>query len=319
MFRLAHISDPHLAGWRRPGPGDLFSKRFFGYLSWRLRRQRVHLTSILEATVADLKAAAPDHIVITGDIVNISLPDEFARATHWLAGVGTPQMVTVIPGNHDAYIPLAWQSTIGQWAAYMTDDAVGTASAIGGSDSFPFVRQRDGVALIGVSSACPMPLTSAGGRLGGAQIERLRAKLVDLGRRDLFRILLIHHPPFEDPHHRRKGLEDIADLRRAIGEAGVELILHGHTHRSSLNRIEVPNGSSPVIGVASASARAWRTKDAARHHLYTIRRAGDGWQLEVEIRSLNATRDGFERTSLFRLSVPMAGTAVLQPGAPAAA
>lgn len=303
MYRLAHISDPHLAGWHRPGPGSLLSKRFFGYLSWRVRREAVHLTPILDATVADLKAAAPDHIVITGDIVNIALPDEFARATRWLASVGSPQDVTVIPGNHDAYIPLPWASTIGQWAAYMSE----AGQVCDRPDAFPFVRLRDGVALIGVSSACPMPVASAGGRLGKAQIERLRLQLNELGQRGLFRILLIHHPPFGDPRHRRKELVDAAELQAAVAEAGVELVLHGHTHVSSLNRIAVPNGSAPVIGVASASARAWKTKDPARYHLYEIRRGDDGWQLQVEVRSLDAARNGFERTSFFRLAVPMAG------------
>ncbi len=302
MFRLAHISDPHLAGWARPGPGRLLNKRFFGYLSWRLRREAVHLVPILDATIAALKAAEPDHIVITGDIVNIALPDEFAGATRWLEGIGSPHDVTVIPGNHDAYIPVPWSDTIGQWAAYMGD----ASRVCDGPDAFPFVRMRDGVALVGVSSACPMPVTSAGGRLGTAQLERLRKQLVELGQQGLFRVLLIHHPPFADPRHRRKELIDAAELQTVLAEAGVELVLHGHTHISSLNRISTPDGSAPVIGVASASARAWKRKDAARFHLYEIRHGDGGWQLQVEVRMWTPSHKDFERIGRFRLAVPMA-------------
>ena len=301
MFRLAHISDPHLAGWARPAPGRLLNKRLFGYLSWRLRREAVHLTPILDATIAALKAAEPDHIVITGDIVNIGLPDEYARATRWLQHVGAPHDLTVVPGNHDAYIPLPWSDTIGLWRAYMGD----ADRLCDGPDAFPFVRVRDGVALIGVSSACPMPITSAGGRLGAEQLERLRKELIELRRRGLFRILLIHHPPFGDPRHRRKELVDAAELQCVLAETGVELVLHGHTHVSSLNRVTTPDGSAPVIGVASASARAWKKKDPARFHLYEIERRDSEWQLQVEVRTWRPALNNFERTSLFRLAVPM--------------
>jgi 3',5'-cyclic AMP phosphodiesterase CpdA len=150
-----------------------------------------------------------------------------------------------------------------------------------------------------------MPVTSAGGRLGARQIERIRARLVELGQRGLFRVLLIHHPPFGDPKHRRKELEDFRELRTAIADAGVELVLHGHTHRSSLNAIPVPTGSAPVIGVASASARAWRGKDPARYHIYSIEAARAGWRVGVEIRSLNSARTGIETTSAFELALPM--------------
>lgn len=308
MFTLAHLSDPHLAGWPLPGPRAIANKRAFGLLSWQLRRRRIHLSGVLAALSEDLRKATPDHTVITGDIVNISLPEEFARATQWLGAFGTSEALTVIPGNHDAYIDLPWDETIGNWRCYMRDEptAGATGTPFEGQDDFPFVRRRGRIALIGTSSACAMPIRSAGGRLGAPQIERLRRLLDELGKENLFRIVLIHHPPFEDRHHRRKELEDITELRAAIAASGAELMLHGHTHRSSLNRIAVPEGTAPVIGVASASARAWGNKDPARYHLYRIEPAGDGWRVEVEVRTVAVTLDRFERTGGFRLDVPLA-------------
>ena len=95
MLTLAHFSDPHLAGWPAPAFYRLASKRLFGMLSWGVRRRRVHLTPILDALIADLAHAGPDHTVITGDIVNISLPVEFERATRWLERIGSPDRLTV--------------------------------------------------------------------------------------------------------------------------------------------------------------------------------------------------------------------------------
>ena len=59
---------------------------------------------MLDALVEDLQAQRPDHIAVTGDLVNISLVAEFAPARAWLESVGTPDHVTVVPGNHDAYV-----------------------------------------------------------------------------------------------------------------------------------------------------------------------------------------------------------------------
>src|SRR5262245_10823140 len=119
MYTLAHLSDPHIGPLPDSRIGELLNKRILGFLSWTLRRQSLYVTPVLDALARDMTAAAPDHIAVTGDIVNISLPGEFEHATRWLGGLGAPEKVTVIPGNHDAYIALDWAQTIGQWAPYM--------------------------------------------------------------------------------------------------------------------------------------------------------------------------------------------------------
>ena len=59
---------------------------------------------MLDALVSDLQAQAPDQIAVTGDLVNLALEAEFAPARAWLESVGAADRVTVIPGNHDAYV-----------------------------------------------------------------------------------------------------------------------------------------------------------------------------------------------------------------------
>src|SRR3546814_10059978 len=88
MFTLAHLSDPHLGAMPIPGLGQLAGKRFFGFLSWNLRRRAIHDGPVLPALVADLRKAGPDHVAVTGAITNISLPAAFPRAGGWPEGLG---------------------------------------------------------------------------------------------------------------------------------------------------------------------------------------------------------------------------------------
>ena len=115
MFTLAHLSDPHLAPLPQPRWSELIGKRITGYINWQRRRRFIHDAGTLDKIVADLKTQAPDHIAVTGDLTNIALPDEFVRGRAWLQGLGAPADVTVIPGNHDAYVrgPRASRSASG--------------------------------------------------------------------------------------------------------------------------------------------------------------------------------------------------------------
>src|SRR4051794_20991702 len=104
MFVLSHLSDPHIGPIPTPRLRELINKRGLGLTNWYRKRHRHHRVDVLDAIVADMKAQTPDHVAVTGDLVNISLPAEFARAATWLSQVGAPQDVTLVPGNHDAYI-----------------------------------------------------------------------------------------------------------------------------------------------------------------------------------------------------------------------
>ena len=75
-----------------------------GYLNWTRNRHKYHRREVLDALVSDLQAQSPDHIAVTGDLVNLALEAEFAPARAWLESVGPPNRVTAIPGNHDAYV-----------------------------------------------------------------------------------------------------------------------------------------------------------------------------------------------------------------------
>src|SRR3954470_4142640 len=208
---LAHISDLHIGPLPRAGLRALAGKRVTGFLSWRLKRSKVHRVEVLDRLAEDLAQQKPDHIAVTGDLVNIALPDEFTQAHDFLKTIGTPDRVTVVPGNHDAYVSLPWSKAAGLWDAYMTgkhyDDA-GEVRPPRDVRDFPFVRRMGGVALIGVSTALPTRPFSAAGELGAGQLQRLDSILEQLGEAGAFRIVLIHHPPFGGGAYKRKSLRD---------------------------------------------------------------------------------------------------------------
>ena len=91
MFTLAHLSDPHLAPLPKPRWSELIGKRVTGYINWQRWRRFIHDRAVLAKIVADLKAQAPDHIAVTGDLANIALPEEFTRGRDWLDRLGSPQ------------------------------------------------------------------------------------------------------------------------------------------------------------------------------------------------------------------------------------
>ncbi|MBP0491226.1 metallophosphoesterase family protein [Pararoseomonas indoligenes] len=296
LFTLAHLSDLHLpvpSGAIRP-LGQLAGKRLLAYLAWRRKRRRaVPAGALLE----DVAAAAPDHVAVTGDLTNLALPGEFAAARELLAALGPPEGVTVVPGNHDATAAVPWVSGIGQWAPWMTGEA--------GEAPFPFLRRRGPVALIGLSSAVPTLPGSAAGRLGPAQLAALPALLDAAGGMELFRIVLIHHPPLPGPGGRRKALADGPALRGVLARHGAELVLHGHHHRPMQGAIPGPVGPIPVLGPPQALAAG--NGGPPGWQILRIGRDGDGWRVEVELRVQDVANGPFRTAPPAVLRVSSAG------------
>lgn len=300
-FRLAHLSDVHLP-FQLTNPWLLLNKRLIGFLSWRFKRRHIHLSQVLDALAIDLKSIKPDHTVITGDIVNISLPTEYRQAALWLKELSDTEHLSIVPGNHDAYVNVRPDRGLGLWQPYMNNEPGDTLANI---MDFPYVRYRGPIAIIGLSTACPVPLFSAAGYLGDTQIQKLDHILTTLNKRDHCRIILMHHPPFASDRHRRKQLRDINPFTNVIRKHGVELILHGHLHIPSLRSIEGPDGVVAVIGVSSASASHHNHKSPSRYHVYSIAKQPSGWLITTEIRELDHTPSfHYKKAGLFDLTIP---------------
>ncbi len=294
---FAHLSDPHNPLTAQPSFRQLLNKRFLGYLSWHRKRHLRHRPEVLDAVLSDIRQAGPDHIMVSGDLVNIALPEEFAASRRWLESVGPSHDVTVIPGNHDAYVRVSFEQGIGQWAPWMLGDKVTEVS-------FPFLRRRGPVAFVMLSTATVTPPLMASGTLGKAQLNRLEQLLGQLRQENVFRVVVLHHPPEDHPTKARKALRDRAAFRDVIARTGAELILHGHQHHSHFGLIAGPKQKIPVLGVPSASMCLTPPKgDPARWNLINVAREDGFWRLSVHTRGLTGT--GIETYGRWTTDVPL--------------
>lgn len=294
-IRIAHLSDVHLAPLPPFELRHWTPKRALGFANWRRRRHALHTAGALAAITEDLNRRTHDHTLVSGDLVNIALPNEFARAVVWLGALGPPDTVSVVPGNHDIYVRLYRDEGIGRWRDYMASDSAGLdlagTAGVGVSQArfdergvlFPYVRCLGQVAVIGLNSACVTPLGFASGQLGDGQIDRL-ARLLDATKAaGYFRLVMIHHPPLPGQAGRRRGLEDAETLERTLERHGAELVVHGHNHRDMEAWVDGPGGSFPVLGIGSAStAYEFRGEPMASYRIYEIESDPAGWRLTVE-------------------------------------
>lgn len=283
-FLLAHLSDPHLPPLPVARIRELAGKRMLGYLNWTRNRHARHSRAMLDALVADARQQRPDHIAVTGDLVNLSLDSEYAPARQWIESVGPPDRVTVIPGNHDAYVKGAAERFNDEFADYISGDAKAAAP-------YPFVRRRGDVALIATSTAVPTAPLMATGWLGNAQRDALDKVLAALALQKAFRVFLIHHPLRSHEHHKR--LTDSAEVLAILKRRGADLVLHGHDHVHATIHVEGPHGMIPVVGVPSASATVGGKRPPAAYHLFAIDWENDAW------RCTQTTR-GFDERGVLR-------------------
>jgi 3',5'-cyclic AMP phosphodiesterase CpdA len=288
-FLLAHLSDAHIGPLPRPRYRDLLGKRLTGYINWN-RRSRLHDMAVLTRLVDDLRAQAPDHIAMTGDILNIGLTAEFPFAREWLAGLGPPHDVSFVPGNHDAYTRSSAKHISATFAPWVSDQSPGRRNH---DVEFPYMRRRGDVALIGLSSAIPTAPFLASGALGHEQRDAFEALLAEAARDGLAAVVMVHHPPNEAGARTGRGLRDARKFERIIARHGADLVIHGHNHRSSVALLPGPRGPVPVVGVESCSAVPGTPGHRAAYHVFGLTRNGSRWHVEGQKRSFNKVTGAF--------------------------
>lgn len=286
---IAHLSDLHLPFEPQLSARQRFSKRQLSAWSWR-RRRTVQRPEILAALADDLRAHAPDHIVITGDITNFSLPDEFVRAAEWLHALAPAERISIVPGNHDALVDVNAAEGLERWAAWTRTES-----------GWPFVHRRGRVAFVGLNSARPTAPLLASGCVGAEQLVRLEALLVAEATAGRTRVLMLHHPVAERAVSRRKALRDRAQLREVLARVGAELVLHGHARDARLDCTRGPHGPIPCLCVPSSSALPNAGDEGARWHAVRLSQAS---YAEVSVRKWSVDQGRFVDVARYDLRLP---------------
>lgn len=303
-FTLAHLSDLHLTPILGFGPGHWNVKRGLGFLNWARSRRHVHRQDVADRLAADIWLHGADHVAVTGDIVNLGLPGEIGAALAWLKTLGPPDKVTAVPGNHDIYTRrMNGPACTEIWRDYIAADTWGASFAGAPPHGFPFVRRVGPLALIGLNSAIPTRPLVAAGKIGREQLGDLRDGLLRLGRENLIRVVLIHHPPLPGQTAPRRALQDADELAEVLSACGAELVLHGHNHRDTLLWHSGPEKPIPVVGVASGSAaRTHGPEPLGRYNMFRFAPGG----IEMIVRGIaDASRGDVVEIARARLQPAM--------------
>lgn len=284
-MRLAHLSDVHVLDLEGVRWHRFLNKRVTGLVNVVGRRRSAHPTALLEAAVAEL-AAAPDvdHVVVTGDLSNLALESEFARARAILAPLAG--RLSVIPGNHDVYTRGAartrrFESVFGDWM-WPADDA----------QAYPWMKHLgpagDGVALFGFCSAVPRMPLMATGHVSHDQLARFEALVAGGALAGRTGVALVHHNLH--PRGFRKdamhGLKNRDPFVATLARGGVKLLLHGHTHVAHRFTQE----GVDIVGSGSSTWASDQAEHVARYNVYDLDAHG---LARLEVRRWDPTAQRF--------------------------
>jgi 3',5'-cyclic AMP phosphodiesterase CpdA len=255
---MVHLSDLHVHRLPRDARQWL-GKRGLGALNVLLRRGRQFPVERMRRLVRQVAALPWDQLVVTGDLTQLGLREEFAWARELLEPLLArgPEHVTILPGNHDRYVPEAEPGFETYFGEYFRPGPEGVAT-----------RPLAGNWSLAVwDSAIPLPPFLAGGRVQPAALAFTERWLEGLppGARV---VVACHYPVCFPPAyrpHRHHELTNLEQVRQWLGAHPVDLYLHGHIHANWV--LSMPSGRGSLLAVNSASSsQVPRRSDRSAFH-----------------------------------------------------
>jgi 3',5'-cyclic AMP phosphodiesterase CpdA len=229
MATIAHLSDVH-----------------FGH----------HDDEVVAAVDAFLIERRPDLVVISGDFTQRARVEQYKMASEWLDRLQGHSLATLaVPGNHD--VPLydvvrRFARPLHRYKKYIEDDLC------------PWF-ENDELAVLGINTA--RSLTIKDGRINREQMAIIRDRFAEVGSEKV-RILVTHHPLFAMPIGDEGELTKVVgrheDALKATAEAGVQILLAGHFHRSfaqSARDMVETAGAALVIQAGTATSTRLRGEE----------------------------------------------------------
>lgn len=232
-MRIAHFSDVHCTiNPLSRKPHRVLGKRVMGSLNYFFGGRRAHFRNSnerLQELLADVDSQSPDHVICTGDLTQMSFPEEFETAANLFGHrLDHPSRFTVIPGNHDRYTQKTEQERhFEKWFGPLCEHG-----------NFPFMKSlSESVTLIGLDPCRATSMADSSGKIGEAQLAKLHELLQQLKRAEQFVILALHYAPFRrngEPDRPNHGLRDLDALMEIVEsqDSVVRMVIHGHIHGS---------------------------------------------------------------------------------------
>jgi Icc protein len=220
---IAHISDTHYLGGRRPLYGEVDTDRTLAMALEQLERSGTN----------------PSAIVITGDLADLGEPDAYHRLKAEIEPVAARMGSTIIwvMGNHDERAPFA--------AILLEEEETDSPQ--------DRVYDIDGLRIIALDSTVP---GYHHGEFSAAQLSWLEEVLAVPAAHGT--LLALHHPPMPTPVEIMAiiELQDQPAFAEVIRGTDVRGILAGHLHYSTF-------GSFAGIPVSVASATCYTIDSSA--------------------------------------------------------
>lgn len=272
MIRIGQLTDIHVADFADLRALDFIGKRGTGWYNYQRSRAEEYSRDVLRACVQALVEEAPDLVIVSGDLSNLGLRSEWQAARRLLEPIAEAGIrVSVIPGNHDAYVPSCldggFEDIFADWLkADARDD-----------EPYPYIVRLGDISVLHLNSGVPTPPILAYGRVGGLQLDAAR-RLAQAERTEGRSVVIaVHHHPTRAPHKKRewrRGLHDAPALRALARELECPLMLHGHNHYFHARRLRGCPESFVVGCSSSTTARPSPAPRRGQTVVYDLDRSG---------------------------------------------
>ncbi|MHB8416476.1 MAG: metallophosphoesterase family protein [Myxococcales bacterium] len=258
-MRLFHISDLHFQGeapplrWLTLGWRRALARG--SYVVGGRRRLFLRVTETVERLLAEAERLGADHLIVSGDLTTLALPEEFEAARAALAG--WHGRMTILPGNHDRYTPDAGRRRLFEQA--FGPELRSALPELCREGEYPLVKLvGEELALVGLCSARVPPAPGiAAGWVGKEQRRALGEILRHPRLEGRAKLVVLHHGPYRAdgrPDHLRHGLRDAREVMEVAARAGAIALCHGHIH----HRYRVPGPGNLSIFCAGSSTQQGR-------------------------------------------------------------
>jgi len=205
--------------------------------------------AVLGPLAASILAAAPDLVVVSGDITQRARAREFEEARRFLQSLPKPQIV--VPGNHD--IPLydlfsRWLRPLNSFQSYICDDLE------------TFYSDPE-IAVVGINTA--RSWSFKGGRINRDQVASGCARLNRLPD-NILRLIVTHHPFALSNQESSQGIVGRATMAMTgFANCRVDVIFSGHMHVGHATSSVARYGSShrAALLVQAGTASSTRRRD----------------------------------------------------------
>jgi 3',5'-cyclic AMP phosphodiesterase CpdA len=263
-----------------------------------------HDPHVADALAADVAAAKPDLVVISGDFTQLGTEEEFQLARSFLDRLKLP--VFAVPGNHDVparNLVRRFLDPYGRYRRYIANE-------------LEPLFERNGVVIAGLrtSRRARAELNWAHGSISRSQLRHLEQRL-DGTDPDAFRIVVAHHPLMQPEGDVLKPMRLVrrADLAlRIFSQLGIRLVLSGHFHLSYVRNHGDAGGAAIPTGIAQSDAAPILVAQAGSAVSTRLRGAANGYNVidiedgRVELAVREWSGDAWQTLEKSSAEVPVA-------------